>query len=218
MISAENDFPWQVKINESNVALALELEGGKKPVLQGDNGLSQKSEEPGNASYYYSMTRMPTMGTITLEGTSYRVVGESWLDREWGTSALSENQSGWDWFSLQFNHGKNAGQELMYYQLRDLQGNADVNSRGSWIDQSGNSVAILPGDIRLEEIEQWRSESGTQYTTLWRMTYADQSYRVKAVFEDQLMDVTFRYWEGAVDIIVESSGERVGQGYLEMVR
>ena len=35
-------------------------------VLQGDRGLSQKGAEPGNASYYYSLTRMPTRGTIRV--------------------------------------------------------------------------------------------------------------------------------------------------------
>jgi predicted secreted hydrolase len=29
-------------------------------VLQGERGLSRKGPEPGNASYYYSFTRMPT--------------------------------------------------------------------------------------------------------------------------------------------------------------
>jgi predicted secreted hydrolase len=32
------------------------------------------------------------------------------------------------------------------------------------------------------------------------------------------MDVTFQYWEGAVDVLDAVSGEKIGQGYLEMVR
>ncbi len=44
----------------------LTLDAGKPVVLQGDRGLSQKSAEPGNASYYYSHTRMPTQGTVGI--------------------------------------------------------------------------------------------------------------------------------------------------------
>ena len=65
-----------------------------------------------------------------LNGESYAVTGLSWLDREWSTSALAENQSGWDWFSLQFDDG----QELMYYQLRDNAGLAHPSSDGNWTD------------------------------------------------------------------------------------
>ena len=44
---------------EGDVAIDLLLQPGKPPVLQGERGLSRKSAEPGNASYYYSLTRMP---------------------------------------------------------------------------------------------------------------------------------------------------------------
>jgi hypothetical protein len=44
--------------------LELTLEEGKPVVLQGRDGLSQKGTEPGNASYYYSLTRIPARGTV----------------------------------------------------------------------------------------------------------------------------------------------------------
>src|SRR5688500_20279899 len=91
---------------EEGVSLELELEAGKPPVLQGDRGLSQKGPEKGNASYYYSLTRMPTRGQVTVEGRAYEVTGQSWMDREWSTSALSGDQVGWDWFALQLSDGR----------------------------------------------------------------------------------------------------------------
>ena len=81
-------------------------------------GLSQKGSEPGNASYYYSVTRLDTSGTITLNGTEINVQGLSWLDREWSTSALGEGLQGWDWFSLQLDDGR----DLMLYHLRQKEG------------------------------------------------------------------------------------------------
>src|SRR6185369_14815262 len=40
----------------------LRLEQGKPPVEHGAAGVSQKGALPGNASHYYSLTRMPTRG------------------------------------------------------------------------------------------------------------------------------------------------------------
>ena len=42
----------------------LVLDEGKPPAINGINGISQKGAQPGNASHYYSLTRMPTKGTI----------------------------------------------------------------------------------------------------------------------------------------------------------
>ena len=80
----------------------------KPPVLQGQQGLSRKSPEPGNASYYYSLTRLFTEGEIEVEGERFQVSGLSWLDREWSTSALAPDQSGWNWFSLQTQSASHA--------------------------------------------------------------------------------------------------------------
>ncbi len=204
---------WQIRVADIAFALNVELKPSKPPVLQGVDGLSQKSPERGNASYYYSMTRIPTTGVIELGGESFAVSGDSWLDREWSTSALGADQSGWDWFSLQFDDN----QELMYYQLRTDSGAAHPNSSGNWTDAAARQTLINPADIVLEELETWTSPSGVAYTTAWSLQYAGNNWRIAAVVDDQLMALSIPYWEGAVDVLNEN-GARVGRGYLEMVR
>jgi hypothetical protein len=49
------------------------------------------------------------------------------LDREWSTSALGPDQSGWDWFALQLDDGR----ELMFYRLRRKDGGMDPFSTGA---------------------------------------------------------------------------------------
>ncbi|MGY8788764.1 MAG: lipocalin-like domain-containing protein [Pseudomonadales bacterium] len=214
MLALGNDFPWELEVFSDDFALTLQLSALKSPVLQGDRGLSQKSPELGNASYYYSMTRLPTQGQIHLAGESHNVEGQSWLDREWSTSALASDQSGWDWFSLQLNDNT----ELMYYQLRDDLGNTHSSSSGNFTSLMGLQTRVDPEDIQLEEQAYWQATDGTSYTTQWRMQYAGKDWIIRAAFDDQLMNVTFQYWEGAVDVLSAVSGEKVGQGYLEMVR
>jgi predicted secreted hydrolase len=204
---------WQIRVADTAFALNVELKPSKPPVLQGVDGLSQKSPERGNASYYYSMTRIPTTGVIELGGESFVVSGDSWLDREWSTSALGADQSGWDWFSLQFDDN----QELMYYQLRTDTGAAHPNSAGNWTDPAAQQTLIKPADIVLEELDTWTSPSGVAYTTAWSLQYAGNDWRIEAVVDDQLMALSIPYWEGAVNVLNEH-GVRVGRGYLEMVR
>jgi predicted secreted hydrolase len=207
------DYPWQLQVKDQDIALALELTSDKPPALQGENGLSQKSPAAGNASYYYSLTRMPSSGSLTVGNETFEVSGNSWLDREWSTSALADDQNGWDWFSLQFDDG----QELMYYQLRTTSGTPHANSQGNWTDPSGTQQLISNADITLEETAHWTSPAGIRYATSWQMTYKDQQWQVKAVLDAQLMELSIPYWEGAVDVL-DAEGMVIGRGYLEMVR
>lgn len=212
--SAQGGFPWYLSIRDEAFELSLQLEPLKAPVLQGDQGLSQKSPEPGNASYYYSISRLASRGTLVLAGQTFELSGSSWLDREWSTSALADDQSGWDWFSLQFDEG----QELMYYQLRDKAGNAHPNSDGNWTSVDAQQTRIAQDEIVLEELRTWTAPNGVNYATEWLLTYRDQRWLIRALVEDQFMNLSVPYWEGAVEILDPDSEENLGYGYLEMVR
>jgi predicted secreted hydrolase len=75
--SAELIGPNQVRVKAQagEVGIDLVLEQAKPAALQGDRGLSAKSEEPGNASYYYSLTNNPTQGTVTTPRGTFEVTG-----------------------------------------------------------------------------------------------------------------------------------------------
>ncbi|MGV3591997.1 MAG: lipocalin-like domain-containing protein [Gammaproteobacteria bacterium] len=212
-LSGAANGPWRVQVDDAGFALDLELMPTKAPVLQGVDGLSQKSPEPGNASYYYSVTRIATRGTLRTGDDTFSVSGTSWLDREWSTSALAEDQSGWDWFSLQFDDGR----ELMYYQLRTSTGAAHPNSQGNWTDANARQTLVTADEIVLTELDTWTSPAGVAYATEWSLEFGGRRWRIDAVLDDQLMDLTIPYWEGAVDVFDEN-GARAGRGYLEMVR
>jgi predicted secreted hydrolase len=205
-------FPWHIRVNSEQFKLDLEVEPTVGIILQGDKGLSQKSAEPGNASYYYSYPRLNSRGQITINGQRYLVTGRSWFDREWGTSALSSEQTGWDWFSLQFNSGDN----LMFYHLRNRQGTADPFSAGTWIDNTGNAKRLSLNEIEVAPSNWWRSPNGNNYPVEWTMKLKadNRTLRIKPILNEQEMDLSVRYWEGAVDIYEQ--GKQIGSGYLEM--
>jgi predicted secreted hydrolase len=209
-------FPMRLAAHAEGVALSLVLEEGKPPVLQGDRGLSQKSAEPGNASYYYSLTRMPSRGTVTVDGRTYEVTGTSWMDREWSTSALGADQVGWDWFSLQLSDGS----ELMYYQLRRKDGSADPFSAGTYVPAQGGAARLTREEVRIEVRDTWRSpRGGTTYPARWQLSVPSQQLMlgITPAQADQELQVSVRYWEGAVRIQGTHAGQPItGHGYVEL--
>ena len=209
-------FPLHLYAEQEGVSVSLTLNSHKPIVLQGNQGLSQKSREEGNASYYYSLTRMPSIGVITINGESHEVSGSSWLDREWSTSALGKDQAGWDWFSLQFDDGR----ELMFYRLRKKDGSADAYSSGSLVSVDGEVTPLKMDDVELTVLKQWQSEeTGVRYPIQWQVVLPghDLNLMVTPVQENQEMNLSVRYWEGAIDVTGQESGQPIrGRGYLEL--
>lgn len=206
--------PWHFRAQQEGVEVDLMLSPGKAPVLQGDQGLSQKSSEAGNASYYYSMTRMVAQGRVRVMGQSLPVGGLAWLDREWSTSMLAPDQAGWDWFSLQLD----SGEDLMYFRMRQKNGEEDPMSSGAFITADGASHHLNREDVKLMPLSTWKSPSGYEYPASWQlsMVQTGQKLMVKPVLSDQEFRHDARYWEGAVDVTDAETGQRLGRGYVEL--
>jgi predicted secreted hydrolase len=210
----------RLQATHAGMGIDLRLDPGKPPVDQGTSGVSQKGSAPGNASHYYSLTRMPTVGTLTLDGKAFEVRGLSWMDHEFGTSFLEPEQQGWNWFALQLDDNT----ELMLYEFRRPDARRDEHSSGSIIDQSGRRTRLSVADFVLEAGERWTSpRSGATYPIDWtlRVPAHGLDLRVRASLSDQEL-VTIRsrgvtYWEGAVHAEGTRRGRPVrGRGYLEM--
>ncbi len=211
-------FPLRVRAHQDDIAVDLTLDTAKPLVLQGEQGLSQKSAEPGNASYYYSLTRLPTRGMVNLNGQKFTVSGASWLDREWSTSALGLEQSGWDWFALQLDDGR----EMMFYRLRRKDGGVDPFSKGMLVAADGSARVLRWNEVDWQPLGAWTSpHTGDRYPAGWRLRVPTEQLdlTVTPKIADQEMRLTVRYWEGAV-AVGGLAGERAvgGQGYLEMTR
>jgi predicted secreted hydrolase len=212
----DSDFPLRLQAKSDEFAIDLLLTSQKSYVLQGNQGLSQKSPEPGNASYYYSYTRLATEGHISIAGNQFPVIGESWMDREWSTSALSDEQSGWDWFALQFSDNS----ELMFYQLRRKDGLPDNSSSGSVVLADNSKIPLKVHDVTIKTLDSWKSpHSKITYPSRWHLTIPGQKLEIDVVplINDQELNVSYRYWEGAVSVNGKKNGKPIsGQGYVEL--
>ncbi|MBO9310840.1 MAG: carotenoid 1,2-hydratase [Chloroflexus sp.] len=209
--SGPEGMTMRLRAAQDDVALDLVAVNSRPPVLQGNAGVSQKGSQVGNASAYYSLTRMVSSGTIRIGSVTYTVNGLTWMDREWGTSALEEGVIGWDWFALQLE----SGHDLMYYQLRAADGKPSPFVGGSLLLPDDTVIILGPGDVELEVTETWRSpRSGAVYPSGWYMRIPRYGIELKVTpaLRDQELPTSVVYWEGAVEV----SGSMRGRGYVEL--
>lgn len=205
------DATLRLRAAEGPVAIDLAAANDRPPVLQGDRGLSEKGPSAGNASYYYSLTRMATSGQIRVADTTYTVSGLSWMDREWSTSALEGGVIGWDWFALQLD----SGHDLMLYQLRTDDGGISPYSKGSLVAPDGSVTPIAAADMRITPLGSWTSpRSGARYPSGWRLDLptVGLSLELTPHLRDQELPTSVVYWEGAVRV----AGDAAGHGYVEL--
>jgi predicted secreted hydrolase len=198
------------------MALDLTLRERQSPVLHGNRGVSQKGPESGNASYYYSLVQIETTGTLTSQGQTVEVSGVSWMDHEFGTSALSANAVGWDWFSLQLENGA----VLMFAQVRTDDGGVIPEFTGTYVAADGTQQLISADDLTVTALQQWVSpRTQISYPSGWRIDLPTlgMTLTVEPLIENQEMDVSFVYWEGAATVVGTLAGEAVqGVGYVEL--
>lgn len=206
---------WQLHAGNQGVDVSLVLDPLLAPVANGAGGISHKSSRAGDATYYYSVPRLETKGTITVDHRTHRVSGLSWLDREWGSRGLSPQQQGWDWFALQLDDGSN----LMFYQLRRTDGTRDPSSAGTWISRSGESTHLANEDLAIVVRKYWDSPLGGRYPMAWtlRLPREGLELELEPVLDAQELDTRVRYWEGAVDVRGKRGDKPInGRGYVEL--
>jgi predicted secreted hydrolase len=195
----------------AGVRFTLHLTPQTPPVINGENGVSQKAEGLGKASYYVSFPLLDVDGWLNGAAVS----GTAWMDHEWFTHQLEDYQQGWDWFSIQL-----AGRtELMLFQLRRTDGSLDPFSAGTYIRPDGRSTHLKHEDFHLEPLEFWTSpRTRTRYPIAWRVTVPSLGLALvcRAAITNQELAAEEgtgpTYWEGAVTY----SGSASGVGYLEM--
>ena len=195
----------RVTARGAEFAYDLELVADGPLVLQGEGGYSVKSPD-GQASHYYSQPFYRVSGVLDLPGGSVNVSGQGWLDREWSSQPLSEDQHGWDWFSLQFEDGA----RLMGFGLRGLE---TVFTSATWIDPDGTTTAFTDGALRLTPLNR-ALVAGRNIPVEWRVELPARGVdvEVEALNPGAWMGVSFPYWEGPIRV----RGSHEGRGYLEM--
>ena len=210
----------QLQAAIDSVAIDLTVVPEKPPIIHGRGGISRKGADPGQASHYYSLTRLATEGQIRVGTETVAVTGLSWMDHEFGSADLGRDVVGWDWFSLQLRDST----ELMWYSLRRADGSADPVSNGTLIFADGRTQPLTARDLTVEPLDYWTSpRSKAKYPQQWRLTAPSMGINldVRSLLADQELHTArstrVTYWEGAVSATGQARGAAVtGRGYVEL--
>ena len=192
----------------------------KPPILHGDSGYSRKGSARNRASCYYSITRLKTVGTLTINGTPTAVTGISWMDHEFSSTSLEPGIVGWDWFSLQLSDKT----EVMIYLLRKKDGALSPASSGTYVDFRNDSKLLRINDLNIKVLNTWKSTlSDAVYPSGWQISIPPLSMAltVSPRFKDQEMRTSMTtgitYWEGSVSVTGTKNRKSIkGQGYVEL--
>lgn len=220
-LAGESGMPEQrLQAWDEAVSLELSLEPSKAHVVHGEDGISRKGGEAGQASHYVSFTRMHTSGTLTIGDTAHEVQGLSWMDHEFFSEDMASGASGWDWLSVQLDDQT----DLMIAGIRLSNGEYSPYSHGTLVDPRGLAVRLSSDDILLAPGRIWQSdETGAKYPVEWsiQIPRVRLSLNVRPLHDAQ--EIVSRsaglptYWEGPVVYTGTRSGAPVtGSGYLEM--
>ena len=223
MNGATHQLSAELRPEDTNrvfAAIHFELVPEKPPIIHGTDGVSRKGVQHGQASHYYSMSRLRTHGRLSVKGEDYTVHGASWFDHEFGTNQLGADQVGWDWFGLQLDDGS----ELMLYRLRRDDGTSDPASSGSLITPDAQRVHVSNDEFFLDPLSTWTSsKSHGVYPISWRVTVPGHQLVLNVVpYVDAQELVTggstrMTYWEGAVRVHGQKIDTPIqGRGYVEL--
>lgn len=206
---------------DSAFRISLTLHPEKSPVIQGENGVSQKAEGAGKASHYISFTRLKTSGIIEVNQKTYQLGGLTWMDHEFFTHQLEANQIGWDWLSIQLDDDS----EIMLYRIRRKDGTVDPFSFGTYVDAHGKSTPLHASDFLMSaQGETWKSPvTSAIYPIQWRISIPKLGIDLEIRTDLKSQELSGRskiapsYWEGAIRLVGHKNSKKLdGVGYLEM--
>ena len=224
-----NNTPWvigvgmegEMDINAEWLALQLtEPPAPATPVLHDNDGWIDFEDAGG--SYYYSRTRMPTRGVVTVGGEQLAVTGSSWFDHQWG-DFIAIGGGGWDWFALNLNDSSGRPIDLMLSFVRAADGSYPL-IYGTWVAATGSVERIPASDIRLTAIGSWLSPTtGATWPSGWELQIPSKSLVVAITPEVLNQELDTRsttgviYWEGANRVSGTLNGQPIkGAAYVEL--
>lgn len=212
----ETKHHFNVHVVENNNILDLKFAPTKPIALIGKDG------KP-NQLYYYSFTQNKVKGYIKKGKTTENVKGRGWFDDQWGYANDLLTKTGWNWFGLQLEDGR----ELLINEFRDIKTGKTFSPMANLIKPNGELE--FTRKVVLEPIQYWKSPlTKTSYPLEWLIKIPDFSMNIKVVpkFKEQEMPILGplqAIWEGACNVSVDENlcNQQIkrifGKGFMELV-
>lgn len=141
------------------------------------------------------------------------VTGQGWFDHQWGYTGDLLTKTGWNWFGLQLEDGR----ELLISELRSIKTGKTFSPMANLIEPDGKLK--FTRNLTLKPSNYWRSPlSNAVYPLEWMITIPEFRLKinVSAVFPEQEMPVIGplnAIWEGACSVM----GSEVQQDHTHII-
>jgi predicted secreted hydrolase len=166
----------------------------------------------GSTSYYYSLPSLRTSGTLTLNGKTSTVTGESWLDRQWGSNWDWTQLTKWTWMAIQLSNGESINLWDMFTKRGEQQWATVLHRDGS---ESVVSVSPLAQDARDFVTSR---VSGQRYAGTWTVVIPGLDTRLTVADSPLLQELNpyTPHNEAAATVGgVYQGGPMTGKAYVE---
>jgi predicted secreted hydrolase len=215
-------FTYQLNYNGPQFQMSLELRSTQKPLIVNGNGIVPMGQ---GASFYYSLTNMTAIGTLTISSKEHQVSGAAWMDRQWG---YWDPRESWDWFSVQLNNGM----QLVLYKVFGNDATSQVYLYMSVIDAQGRTFDINQSGEKLRIVLDyngyWRSPDTRQvYSSGWNITVPEMGLKLWISPIQTQQEVLYYpagssnhpikpFWEGGCAVLGQYKGTAVsGHAFVE---
>lgn len=168
----------------------------------------------GGSTYYYALPSLASQGTLTVKGHTYRVTGQSWLDRQWGSWDWNAVQK-WTWMPVQLSNGDRislwdlftGGTEFPYATVLHPDGTHEIVAVTPLVDGASGF---------------WTSPTtGKRYPTRWTVKIPALDARLTVIAtapQGQEIQGDGGIYEGAAKVSGQYRGKPVtGQTYVEQL-
>jgi len=196
-----HDGQYNVKMNmpidQSTIIFDIHLKSTKKPLFIGPNPQERGLVTMGNNtnSYYYSLTRLVTDGTIQIGQDRFTInpdlsLSHSWMDHQWGDFSVPQviKTNPWIWMAMSLEDGTdmNVGEFVAPGTMKPNLGYALAN-----ISKPDGSSSYLPVKITAGA----KADSG--YPLTYDLIFSNKSYHMQAVVPNQDLNGV---WMGIMNV------------------
>ncbi len=232
------DISGDSQQDDQPMSIVIDMDCMKKPLIVGGDGKIELGYEQ-RSSFYYCLSKIFVIGSITVNGITEQVSGFAWIDHQWG-DFLNKNKPtyglvvSYEWFSIKLNDNR----EILGGDTWDQDTGEKINnsfSDGLNLFNSDGSLELLEDYTIIPESYWYDSITHKIFASRWHIIEVSKSINIiiTPIYNDQMMRVAedspliFQilnkiipgscFWEGVCTVSGTINGELVsGKAYVEL--